>query len=159
MVSEGRRQLEPEKKQNPPCWPDVRSKRGDRYYIEATATLFDCEGSEHISVTAYAREAQERKGMDDSQITGSASSYARKYALNGLLLLDDTKDPDTDEYREQQDSKAASSAQKKTIESICKSHGIDVSQLCKLNSLDWKDLTETQAGKLLMSLKRKFGDE
>lgn len=132
---------------------------GDRYYIEATATLFDCEGSEHISVTAYAREAQERKGMDDSQITGSASSYARKYALNGLLLLDDTKDPDTDEYREQQDSKAASSAQKKTIESICKSHGIDVSQLCKLNSLDWKDLTETQAGKLLMSLKRKFGDE
>lgn len=97
--------------------------------------------------------------MDDSQITGSASSYARKYALNGLLLLDDTKDPDTDEYREQQDSKAASSAQKKTIESICKSHGIDVSQLCKLNSLDWKDLTETQAGKLLMSLKRKFGDE
>lgn len=132
---------------------------GDRYYIEATATVRDCESTESVSVTAYAREAQERKGMDDSQITGSSSSYARKYALNGLLLLDDTKDADTDEYREQQDDKAASSAQKKTIESICKAHGIDVSQICKLNSLDWKTITETQAGKLLLSLKRKFGDE
>lgn len=65
---------------------------GDRYYIKATATLH--AGSESVSTTAYAREEQEKKGMDGSQITGSSSSYARKYALSGLLALDDTKDSD-----------------------------------------------------------------
>jgi hypothetical protein len=65
---------------------------GDRYYIRATATL-KC-GTENTEVTAYAREDESRKGMDGSQITGSASSYARKYALNGLFLIDDTKDAD-----------------------------------------------------------------
>lgn len=71
---------------------------GDRYYIEATARFYDIE-SEHepICNTAYAREAADRKGQDESQITGTASSYARKYCLNGLLLIDDTKDADTDE--------------------------------------------------------------
>lgn len=58
-----------------------------------------------ISVTAYAREAEDKKGLDVSQITGTASSYARKYALNGLLLIDDTKDADTDEYHEQTNPK------------------------------------------------------
>lgn len=72
---------------------------GDRYYIKAT-TEFECEGCT-IRNTAYARESQEKKGMDDSQITGTASSYARKYALNGLFLIDDTKDADTDEYYKQ----------------------------------------------------------
>lgn len=70
-------------------------------YIKATATLIDCESGSEIQVSAYAREAWEKKGMDDSQITGTASSYARKYALNGLFLLDDTKDADTDEYHKQ----------------------------------------------------------
>lgn len=65
---------------------------GDRYYVKAKAKLI-YEG-ESISVTAYAREASDRKGMDDSQITGSTSSYARKYALNGLFCIDDTKDAD-----------------------------------------------------------------
>ncbi|MCV2501948.1 ERF family protein [Melissococcus plutonius] len=73
---------------------------GERYYVEATATLTD--GKEQIKVTAPAREAQLKKGMDDSQITGAASSYARKYALNGLYLIDDTKDADTDEFNNQQ---------------------------------------------------------
>ena len=63
-----------------------------RFYVQATATLSD--GENHSSVTAYARESEDKKGMDDSQITGSASSYARKYALNGLLCIDDTKDAD-----------------------------------------------------------------
>lgn len=72
---------------------------GDRYYIKATATLTD--GNESVAVTAYAREALTKKGMDDSQITGSASSYARKYALNGLYLIDDAKDADTNEYHDQ----------------------------------------------------------
>lgn len=66
---------------------------GDRYYVKATATLK--AGEEEHAVTAYAREALTKKGMDDAQITGSASSYARKYALNGLLAIDDTKDDDT----------------------------------------------------------------
>lgn len=70
---------------------------GDRYYIKATACLYDAQGGsdEVISATAYAREALDKKGMDDSQITGTASSYARKYALNGLFCIDDTKDADT----------------------------------------------------------------
>ena len=66
---------------------------GDRFYIKATATIYNKEG-EQISTTAYAREEEGKKGMDASQVTGSTSSYARKYALNGLLAIDDTKDAD-----------------------------------------------------------------
>ena len=66
---------------------------GGRVYVKATATLSD--GEDTISTSAFAREAETKKGMDDSQITGSASSYARKYALNGLFAIDDTKDADT----------------------------------------------------------------
>lgn len=65
---------------------------GDRYYIKAEATLDN--GTDRISATAFAREAVAKKGYDESQITGSASSYARKYALNALLAIDDTKDAD-----------------------------------------------------------------
>lgn len=65
---------------------------GDRHYVKATATLrFD---NNSFSTTAYAREPENKKGMDDAQITGATSSYARKYALNGLFAIDDTKDPD-----------------------------------------------------------------
>ena len=67
---------------------------GDRYYVKATARLVDCENGEYVENVAYAREALNRPKMDDSQLTGSASSYARKYALNGLLCLDDVKDAD-----------------------------------------------------------------
>lgn len=70
---------------------------GDRIYVKATASVFSKENGIIGQATAYAREALERKGMDDSQITGTASSYARKYALNGLFAIDDTKDADTDE--------------------------------------------------------------
>lgn len=71
---------------------------GDRTYIEATATLTEYEGGQasSISNTAYAREDAAKKGMDGSQITGASSSYARKYALNGLFAIDDTKDADYD---------------------------------------------------------------
>lgn len=68
---------------------------GERYYIKATVCLEDVESETGISVSAYARETLERKKSDDSQLTGAASSYARKYALNGLFLIDDTGDPDT----------------------------------------------------------------
>ena len=68
---------------------------GNRYYIKATATIYDTETGETYSTTAYAREEEEKKGMDGSQVTGASSSYARKYALNGLLCIDDTADSDT----------------------------------------------------------------
>ena len=74
---------------------------GDRFYICATATITDYETNEQVHNTAFAREDTDKKGMDGSQITGTASSYARKYALNGLFLIDDTKDADTDAYHEQ----------------------------------------------------------
>tara|TARA_E500000318_G_scaffold23216_1_gene23607 strand:+ start:4072 stop:4536 length:465 start_codon:yes stop_codon:yes gene_type:complete len=67
---------------------------GGRVYVKATSTLLDSDSDESISATGYAREAEDRKGMDASQITGSASSYSRKYSLNGLLCIDDTKDAD-----------------------------------------------------------------
>ena len=66
---------------------------GDRYYVKATATITD--GKENVSTSAYARESLDKKGMDASQVTGATSSYARKYALNGLLAIDDTKDADS----------------------------------------------------------------
>lgn len=72
---------------------------GERYYIKATASLIDTDTGEATSVTAWAREVESHKGMDDSQVTGSSSSYARKYALNGLLAIDDTRDADTMDNR------------------------------------------------------------
>lgn len=81
---------------------------GERYYVRALARLIDLETGEGMSVSAFAREEETKKGMDASQITGAASSYARKYALNGLLQLDDTKDADSNEY-----SKMTSKAIKK----------------------------------------------
>lgn len=73
---------------------------GERYYIKATATLYNEKGS-MAQVHAFAREAETKAGMDVSQITGATSSYARKYALNGLFAIDDNKDTDTPEYQQQ----------------------------------------------------------
>ena len=67
---------------------------GGRVYVKAMAILTSLESDVNLGVTAFAREALTKKGMDEAQITGSASSYARKYALNGLFCIDDTKDPD-----------------------------------------------------------------
>ena len=77
---------------------------GGRVYVKATVTLRNLEGGS-VENTAFAREADAKSGMDASQITGTASSYARKYALNGLFCIDDTKDADTDEYAEMQQNK------------------------------------------------------
>ena len=74
---------------------------GDRFYVCAEAKLIDLESETSISTFGFAREALTKTGMDEAQITGAASSYARKYALNGLFLLDDTKDADTDEFHQQ----------------------------------------------------------
>lgn len=77
---------------------------GNRFYVKATATISK-DGEVLAETTAYAREPEEKKGMDSSQITGTASSYARKYALNGLLLIDDTKDEDSNELHEEKVAK------------------------------------------------------
>ena len=94
---------------------------GERYYVKATATICS-DANEVLSVSAFARESLDKKGMDDSQITGTASSYARKYALNGLFLLDDTKDADTDEYRNENSRKT---------ESVSKEQLEELRQLCR----------------------------
>lgn len=73
-----------------------------RIYVVATATVSD--GTDELKVSAFAREPENKKGMDDSQITGATSSYARKYALNGLYAIDDNKDEDTDEHKQQQEN-------------------------------------------------------
>lgn len=81
---------------------DVIEQVGDRYYLVATFDFVDVSTGEKITVEARAREEEKKKGMDASQITGAASSYARKYALNGIFLIDDAKDADTNEYQKQQ---------------------------------------------------------
>lgn len=102
---------------------------GDRYYIKATATLHDAAGDQAISNTAFAREPSAKKGMDEPQVTGTASSYARKYALNGLFCIDDTKDPDTDEYRKQTDRPIANA--------LCEGCGREISPVRKRDGETW----------------------
>lgn len=91
---------------------------GERYYIKSTARLIDLESDGVVENTAYAREEAEKKGMDGSQVTGASSSYARKYALNGLFAIDDTKDSDTtnDGGREATSATKKAQAVKKTEE-------------------------------------------
>lgn len=87
-----------------------------RVYVKATATIYDTETNESLSVYAYAREAESKKGMDEAQLTGATSSYARKYALNGLFLLDDTKDADSEEYQTQGKQEPKKATPKKETE-------------------------------------------
>lgn len=98
---------------------DVIEVISERYYVKAVATLFDFDSDKTIVSGAYARESLTKKGMDESQITGTSSSYARKYALNGLFNIDDTKDSDTNENKnnhqdEQEDKKATKKVRKET---------------------------------------------
>lgn len=146
---------------------DAVEQIGDRIYIKSVAELRDCGSDEVIRAQAYARESLEKKGMDDSQITGTASSYARKYALNGLFLLDDTKDADTDEYKNQEkkgqeDSKAKAkriTVKRETIKTICKEHGLDPEMICSMNGYNWSNMTETQLENMIGSIEKKFGDK
>lgn len=120
---------------------------GERYYVKATARVSD--GTKAVEVTALAREDLDKKGMDGSQITGTASSYARKYALNGLFCIDDTKDADTDEYtaktqgkkdpdakkdaekKKELESTAISAAEAKTLKDLIEMTGTDEKKLLK----------------------------
>ena len=93
---------------------------GDRFYIMATVTVFDCESDEKVTTTAYAREDADKKGMDGSQITGSSSSYARKYALNGMFAIDDTKDADSWNTHDKDRTVEKKEAERATEEQIAK---------------------------------------
>lgn len=130
---------------------------GERYYIKATATLHDTESKESISNTAYAREDEGKKGMDVSQVTGATSSYARKYALNGLFCIDDVKDADARDNRqsEAKEQKQAEEQQKKFENSVvsevkvkalvarCEKEGVDTGKILKLYKVEsLADLTE-----------------
>ena len=87
---------------------------GGRIYVKATASFYGADSSAPMEVTAYAREAETKKGMDDAQVTGATSSYARKYALNGLFLLDDTEDVDSEAYQAQTKPEPQKAASKKS---------------------------------------------
>lgn len=91
---------------------------GDRYYIVATASITD--GTLTMRSTGVARESEVKKGMDDSQISGTASSYARKYAMNGLYQIDDTKDADTDEYKQAVESAKPKKITKAKVDTLVK---------------------------------------
>ena len=109
---------------------------GERYYIKATAILTD--GTETIENVGYAREEETKKGMDGSQITGASSSYARKYALNGLFLIDDVKDSDTTNTAERKITKE----QINSIQSL----GIDLAKMLEYYKISKiEDLTYEQA--------------
>lgn len=119
---------------------------GDRVYIKATATLIDIEDNSRTEVSAYAREPMAKKGMDDSQVSGATSSYARKYCLNGLFLLDDTKDADTDEYRTQaenqykaQKPQKVTDIQVQSLINVVSKKGLDIDDLLAKVGLDGTD--------------------
>lgn len=127
---------------------------GDRVYVKATATLTDLDTKEEVKVSALAREALDKKGADDSQITGMASSYARKYALNGLFLLDDGKDADdesmkaAEEFDNQVKEVGKMKIAKMKVDAItkkCADDGVDVQKVLTLYKLNkFEDMTENQ---------------
>ena len=116
-------------------------KENNCAYIEATATFVDIETGESISTTAFARESENKKGMDPSQITGSASSYARKYALNGLFLIDDAVDPDSDSHQKITGGGAQASNRKFTKDDVTALR-LD---LVKVATATKKDVNELEA--------------
>ncbi|MGH1706909.1 ERF family protein [Enterococcus gallinarum] len=119
---------------------------GDWHYIKATASIKDVKTGEEEISTAYAREPLAKKGMDESQITGTASSYARKYAMNGLYQIDDTKDADTDEYTEQV-KQATPKPITKTQQQALRKRSDEIAELAKLESKNFFDqITEKKIG-------------
>lgn len=136
---------------------------GERYYVKATAILTDVESDEEIINTSYAREEEGKKGMDGSQVTGASSSYARKYALNGLFAIDDVKDSDTtnigdseEPKKEYHSTKPASDKQieiiKKTIGRLMNKEEVMSSLLKGFNVTKLEDLTMSQASEAIQRL-------
>lgn len=131
---------------------------GDRFYVCATAVLV--KGEERVETQGWAREALNKKGMDDSQITGTASSYARKYALNGLFLIDDTKDADTNEYHNQSKKAEKKNFDKELGETISEAQGKVLGQFIKQIGMStedaFKELGVTRLGEVTVEGFSKF---
>ena len=129
---------------------EIRNIEG-RFYVAATATIIDVSDGKSIMVTAYAREEESKKGMDGSQVTGASSSYARKYALNGLFAIDDNKDSDStnvgDHEPRQEVKQEVKQETKKTPRQLLIARlnelNIDVNAYAKANNLNGKTDNET----------------
>ena len=146
---------------------------GDRYYVEATASFIDTETGERMIAKASAREAETKKGMDDSQVTGSVSSYARKYSMNALFAIDDNKDPDsTNKHSKDNEIKpnipfrgmisdGISEAQIKRLFAIGNKAGFNkdtiVKTVKKLYGCELKDMTREQYNEVCNRLESKGG--
>ena len=139
---------------------------GDRYYVEATASFIDTETGERMIAKASAREAETKKGMDDSQVTGSVSSYARKYALNGLFAIDDNKDADSTnthgkEIKPNMTPTGITEAQLKRLFAIGNKAGVkkDVIEgtVRKIFNCEPKDMTKEQYDNICERLEKKAG--
>ena len=140
---------------------------GDRFYVQATATFLDCETGDSIVARAYAREDETKKGMDLAQVTGSVSSYARKYALNGLFAIDDNKDADStnthgkDIKPNMTPVSGLSEAQLKRLLAIGNKSGFNkdtiVKTVKKLYGCELKDMTREQYNEVCNRLESKGG--
>ena len=139
---------------------------GDRFYVKATATLIDADTGETVEASAFAREGADKKGMDVSQLTGATSSYARKYALNGLFAIDDNKDADATNTHGKDAIKVnmtptggISEAQQKRLYAIANKAGLkkDVvdSTVKKSFGCDTKDMTKEQYQNICERLEKK----
>lgn len=134
---------------------------GEEKYLKATAGMFDIETGESVQNSAYAKESTEAKGMTPAQITGSCSSYARKYALGGLLLIDDNKDDDSNEAQTERNAKAKEKADEKKVEDVkqmnigeakvraliakAEKDGVDIKKLCACYKVEkLYDITEAK---------------
>lgn len=131
----------------------------NRFYVKATVSLVDVESGEIIDSSAYAREEENKKGMDSSQVTGASSSYARKYALSGLFAIDDTKDSDVTNSGEENESSASQqSLIKQQIGEILKVKGIGFDKLTEVIKTKFKkqkfdDLTAREQQRLLTEVR------
>lgn len=136
---------------------------GERYYVKATVRFICTESGEVVEASANAREEESKKGMDSSQLTGSTSSYARKYALNGMFAIDDTKDADTTNTHDKGESKSSSDlseAQVKRLFAIAKNNSLSNEDVLKgimkyYNKTDAKKLTKTEYDELIKKIDKK----
>lgn len=164
-----------------PCLKEVKAavtiddeivEIGGRVYVKATAHFHDAETGEKIINTAYAREPETKTGMDLAQLTGATSSYARKYALNGLFMIDDTKDADTDASKIEADSRAKKADKTKTAEvekqfidekkqnalmARCEQDGVSAVTVCDKCHVDnFSKLTEKQFAWICANWSKEF---
>ena len=144
----------------------------NRYYVKAECTLIDTEDGSSLKTTAYAREAEEKKGMDVAQVTGATSTYARKYALNGLFLIDDTKDDDFlnngEQYKnanetKSQQNKGLTEKQIKRLYAVAINCGFTIdhvkNSLKSYNKTNPKELTKEEYNELIDRLEKAGGVE